>query len=228
VTRQLAGLDESLLEGVLTAPQGFPSLQEADELLIEGLREGRESAYETLIEGYQRPIFNLVSRLLRDPDEACDVVQEVFLKVFRKVGAFRGDSSLKTWIYRVAVNEAHNYRRWNGRHRGQEVGLEGGQDSRSYAEVLPAAGDSPYEYVLDREKHRLIEAALSRLNPGFRSVIVLRDIEDLSYEEIAEILRIPMGTVKSRILRGREALRRELERHLEPEPDMQWWPQMAE
>jgi RNA polymerase sigma-70 factor, ECF subfamily len=208
---------------------GSTPASEGETRLIEGLREGDEAAYETLILNYQQPVFNLVSRLLKDPSDACDVVQEVFLKIFRKVGAFRGQSSLKTWIYRIAVNEAHNHCRWNGRHRWREVGLEGAEDGgRSYKDCLPAPHGSPYEYVLDREQQALIEAALASLNPSFRAAVVLRDLEDLSYEEIAEILQVPMGTVKSRILRGREALRDELEKRLEPHPVFELMPQTVE
>jgi RNA polymerase sigma-70 factor (ECF subfamily) len=221
VAKQLASLDSLLAEEE-------PARVEEDERLLQGLREGLESAYETLIERYQQPVYNLVSRLLREPGEACDVVQEVFLKVFRRVGSFRGDSRLKTWIYRIAVNEAHNHCRWDGRHRRHEVGLEGGEDSRNYCATLPAPGASPYDYVLDRERHHLVEAALAGLNPAFRPVVVLRDIEDLPYEEIAQILHLPLGTVKSRILRGREALRRELEKRLEPESEFQLSPQLVE
>lgn len=205
------------------------SVVEDDARLLDGLRDGEEWAYETLILRFQQPVFNLVSRLLKDPSEACDVVQDVFLKVFRKVGSFRGESSLKTWMYRIAVNEAHNHCRWYGRHRRQEVGLESSEESgRSYRDTLPATGCSPYEYVLGRETHGLIEAALANLNPSFRAVVVLRDVEDLSYEEISEVLQVPLGTVKSRILRGREALRNELERRLESEPALQWMPQTVE
>jgi RNA polymerase sigma-70 factor (ECF subfamily) len=185
--------------------------------LVEGLRTGDERAYEALINEFQQPVYGLVCRLLNDPADACDVVQEVFIKVFRKINAFRGDSSLKTWIYRIAVNEAHNYLRWFGRHRKQEVGLE-----------LSDPGRSPFECAADRERHVLIEEALAGLNPSFRTAVVLRDIEDLSYEEIAEILQVALGTVKSRILRGREALRKELAGRLEPEPALSWTPQPAE
>lgn len=194
--------------------------------LLEGLRGGAESAYETLILKFERPVYNLVIRLLSDPSEAGDVVQEVFLKVFRKVGAFRGKSSLKTWIYRIAVNEAHNHCRWHGRHRRQEVGLECSEEcGRSYRDTIPAPDNSPLDYVLNREKHKLIEEALSNLSPSFRAVVVLRDVEDLSYEEIADILQVPLGTVKSRILRGRDALRKDLEKRLESEPALGWAPQ---
>ena len=201
---------------------------EGDESLLEGLRAGAEPAYETLVERYQQPVYNLVHRLLRDPEDASDVVQDVFLKVFRKVGCFRGESSLRTWIYRIAVNEVHNHSRWNGRHRRQEVALEGDEDSRGYCDVLPAAEESPFAYALDRERHGMIEAALADLNPTYRAVIVLRDVEDLSYEEIAEILQVPIGTIKSRILRGREALRKELEKRLEQKSDFQWMPRLVE
>lgn len=197
--------------------------------LVEGLRAGDEKAYEVLITDYQQPVYNLVSRLLNDPADACDVVQEVFLKVFRKIGAFRGDSSLKTWIYRIAVNEAYNYQRWFSRHRRQEVGLENEEEGNlSYFQKLSDPGRSPYDCVADGEQHALIEEALARLNPSFRTAVVLRDVEELSYEEIAEILQVALGTVKSRILRGREALRRDLAGRLEPEPALQWTPQPAE
>ena len=202
-----------------------------DSWLVEGLRQGAESAYETLIQDYQQPVFNLISRLLSDPADACDVVQEVFLKVFRKIAAFRGDSSLKTWIYRIAVNEAYNYQRWFSRHRRQEIGLEneeGSESGLSYSQRLSDPGRSPFDCAADQEQHALVEAALARLNPSFRAAVVLRDIEELSYEEIAEILQIALGTVKSRILRGREALRKELAGRLEPEPALQWRPQPAE
>jgi RNA polymerase sigma-70 factor (ECF subfamily) len=200
-----------------------------DSWLVEALRKGDEAAYEALITTFQQPVFNLISRLLNDPADASDVVQEVFLKVFRKIGAFRGDSSLKTWIYRIAVNEAYNYQRWFSRHRRQEVGLDAEEEgSAGYHRTLSDPGRSPYDCAADRERHALVEAALASLGPSFRTAVVLRDIEELSYEEIAEVLQVALGTVKSRIMRGREALRRELAGRLEPEPSLQWTPQTAE
>ena len=199
-----------------------------DHRLVEGLRAGEAWAYETLIERFQQPVYNLVCRLIWDPDEACDVVQEVFLKIFRKIDSFRGASSLKTWVYRIAVNEAHNHCRWIGRHRSHEVGLENGEDARSYGETLPSSAETPYEYVLDREQRRLMETALAELNANYRSVVVLRDVEDMSYEEIAEVLRLPLGTVKSRLLRGREALRVLLQKRLEPATEIHLQPQLVE
>lgn len=196
----------------------------AEALLVEGLRAGEQEAYERLLAEYQQPVFNLVYRLLEDPSEAGDVVQEVFLKVFRHIGSFRGQSSLKTWIYRIAVNEAHNHRRWFSRHSRHEVGLEQPQpeSGRTYQSVLPDPGRSPYEMALGAETRSLIEQALARINPVFREAVVLRDVEDLSYEEIAEVLNVSLGTVKSRILRGREALRRELLERMEQVRAVAW------
>jgi len=200
-----------------------------DAELVRALQGGSDGAYEILLSRFQQPVYNLALRLLNDPSDAADAVQEVFLKVFRNVDHFRGQSSLKTWIYRITVNEAHNQRRWFSRHRQREVGLEDEpEEARSMMEVLPDAAQSPFDYVFDRERQSLIEDALDKINPTFREVVVLRDITDLSYEEIAEVLQLSLGTVKSRILRGREALRQELADRLEPQPAMRWMPKTAE
>ena len=207
-------------------PESAPASE--DLALIQALREGSEAAYERLLSRFQQSVYNLALRLLNHPADAADVVQEVFLKVFRNVDNFRGQSSLKTWIYRITVNEAHNQRRWFFRHRRREVGLEEeSEDMRSLVEVIPDSGRTPFDYVFDQEKQRLIEAALGRINPTFRESVVLRDLADLSYEEIAEVLQVSLGTVKSRILRGREALRQELEGRLEPEPAYHLMPKTA-
>ncbi len=200
-----------------------------DCLLVEALRAGSESAYEALLDRFQQPVYNMALRLLNDPSDAADVVQEVFLKVFRNVDGFRGQSSLKTWIYRITVNEAHNQRRWFYRHRRREVGLEEeSENCRPAAEVIRDNGRTPFDHVFEREKQRLLETALARINPAFRESVVLRDIADLSYEEIAEVLQLSLGTVKSRILRGREALRQELQGRLEPLPALRLMPKTAE
>ena len=198
---------------------------EADEWLAAALRAGSEAAYEQLVARFQQPVYNLVFRLLADPGESSDVVQEVFLKIFRNIATFRSQSSLKTWIYRIAVNEVHNYRRWFYRHRRQEVVLDDeSEGGRNLGDTVPDRGRSPYEYALNGEKRVMIEDALARINPAFRAAVVLRDVEDLSYEEIADILEVSLGTVKSRITRGREAMRRELEGRLEGEPALRWDP----
>ena len=194
-----------------------------DARLASALRERSEEAYELLVARFQQPVYNLVYRLMADPADSYDVVQEVFLKIFRNIGTFRSQSSLKTWIYRIAVNEVHNYRRWFFRHKRQEVVLEGeSEGGKNFGDTVPDRGRSPYDYALDGEKRVMIEDALARINPMFRAAVVLRDVEDLSYEEIADVLDVSLGTVKSRITRGRDAMRRQLEGRLEPEPELQW------
>jgi RNA polymerase sigma-70 factor, ECF subfamily len=192
------------------------SLSDEDARLVRGLRAGIESAYEELLTRYQQPVYGIVYRLLGDQNDACDVVQEIFLKVFRSVHSFKERSSFRTWIYRIAVNEAHNHRRWFSRHRKREVAIDREDGAYGAFEIAPDPGPSPFDFALDRETHLLIERALEEISPVFRTAVVLRDIEGLGYEEIAEILQISLGTVKSRILRGREALRRVLSERLEP------------
>lgn len=200
-----------------------------DPRLIESLRAGAEQAYEELLARFQQPVYTLCFRLLNNEGEASDAVQEVFLKVFRNIGNFRGQSSLKTWIYRITVNEAHNARRWFYRHRGREVELDTDpSESRDWKETIPDASRSPFDMAFDREQAGIIQAALDHINPVFRSAVVLRDITGLSYEEIAEILGVSLGTVKSRILRGREALRAELEGDLKRRGPLRLVPDTAE
>jgi RNA polymerase sigma-70 factor (ECF subfamily) len=193
--------------------------------LIEGLRAAEESAYEELIQRFQGPVYNLAWRLLNDPADASDVVQEVFLKIFRNVGSFRGDSTLRTWVYRIAVNESHNRRRWLFRHRRGETGIEESYDDSDVRErPLMDEGETPFDFTVNREAQILLEEGLEAINPVFRAALVLREMEDLSYEEIAAVLEVSIGTVKSRILRGRDALRRYLANRLDRAPAMQLVP----
>ena len=140
----------------------------ADQCLVVELQAGAEAAYEILLSRFSQPVYNLVFRLLADPSDANDVVQDVFLKVFRNIGKFRGDCSLKTWVYRIAVNEAHNHRRWFSRHRRQEVGLDGEDDSApSYSDQLADTRDTPFEVALSLEQKHRIEEALGRSSAWF-------------------------------------------------------------
>jgi RNA polymerase sigma-70 factor, ECF subfamily len=198
-----------------------PAAHEEDAALIAGLRSGDECAYEILIQRFEQPVYSLVSRLVDDPGDAADVAQEVFLKVFRKVAGFRSESSLKTWIYRIAVNEARNQRRWFIRHRGKEIALESESDAQGPQDWLSDPGRSPYQAAVDEETHALIESALQKVNANYRAALVLREVEGLSYEEISEVLEVSLGTVKSRILRGRESLRRHLVDRLRTTPAME-------
>ena len=193
-----------------------------EDALVTALGQGAEDAYEILIQRYQQPVYSLVCRFMNDPGDAPDIVQEVFLKVFRNIGAFRGNSSLKTWIYRIAVNEAYNHRRWFCRHQRQEVALGFEEGTPNYAGGMTDNGRSPFEQAADHETRALVEQALEKLNPKFRAAVVLRDIEDLSYEDIATVLDVSLGTVKSRIMRGREALRKILEGRLDLETNVRW------
>ena len=194
-----------------TRREAVAPFSRADLALVTALQAGAETAYEELIHLYQQPVYNLVYRLLPDPGDASDVVQEVFLKIFRNISNFRAQSSLKTWIYRIALNEAQNRRRWFGRHRRHEVDLDREDDhARSIQDSLSDNASSPFDLMLGTETQERIEEALQKLSPNFREAVVLRDIEELSYDQIAEILNLNMGTVKSRILRGREALRKQL------------------
>jgi RNA polymerase sigma-70 factor, ECF subfamily len=200
-----------------------------DPQLIEALREGSERGYEQLLARFQQPVYMLALRLLSNQAEASDVVQEVFLKVFRNIGNFRGQSSLKTWVYRITVNEAHNARRWFFRHRRNEVELDSEpEETRNWRDIIPDASRSPFEIAVDSEQHVIIEAALANINPIFREAVVLRDIADLSYDEIADVLNVSLGTVKSRILRGRDALRHELSGALDSRASLRLVPKTAE
>ncbi|MBV8865909.1 MAG: sigma-70 family RNA polymerase sigma factor [Acidobacteriaceae bacterium] len=187
-------------------------LSEEDARILRGLRAGIEEAYEELIEKYEQQLYGMIYRLLGNEMDAADVVQEVFLKVFRTINTFREQSSLRTWIYRIAVNETHNHRRWFARHCRCEVPIEDEEhgDRHSPLDYATDPGRSPFEQAVESESRTLIERALTRVSPVFRTAVVLRDIQNLSYEEIAEVLQVSLGTVKSRILRGREALRREI------------------
>ena len=183
-----------------------------DRDLLYRLQNRCPGSFEELLDLYQKPIYGFVYHMLDDPSEAPDVTQEVFMKVFCKIGDFRGDSSLKTWLYRIAVHEALNRRRWFSRHRRKETALVGSENesigrARRY---LVDESESPFMAAYRREQRELVANTLQRMDERLRTVVILRDIEGLSYNEIAETLRVSLGTVKSRILRGREMLRSRL------------------
>ena len=191
---------------------------------VEALRRGEDHAYEALLKRYEKPVYNLVYRLLPNPIDAPDVTQEVFLKVFRGVASFRGDSSLKTWIYRIAVNEALNQCRWFKRWRQPELGLDDEpEQGLSLAETLADDEPSPFHHSATSEERMALEASLAAIRPEFREAVVLCDIEEMPYEEIAAVLKVKLGTVKARIVRGRRALRKEFEaRTRAPRPGLEW------
>ena len=189
-------------------------------LIVAELKAGSEDAFSWLVARYSQPVYSLVYRVLEDPADAADTTQEVFLKVFRGIRKFHADASLKTWIYRIALHEAFNQRRWWRRHRGREMSIEPGVDDldgsccQAIGETLADEAKSPLENVYDEELRRRVEVELRSVPEPYRTAVILRDIEELSYEEIAQVLNIRLGTVKSRLMRGRDALRKRLARHL--------------
>lgn len=202
-----------LVAGVATLgdlASALPVRSEEASILTE-LKSGSEEAYVWLIDRFQQPVYGLVSRMLNDPADAADTTQEVFLKVFRGMQRFHGEASLKTWIYRIAIHEAANHRRWWFRHKRRETSAE--QDAGHAAnltQTLADPGRSPFDNVAQEEVRAKVEAELRCVPEPYRSTVILRDIEGLSYEEIAEILEVSLGTVKSRLMRGREALKKRL------------------
>lgn len=182
--------------------------------LVRGLKCGDQESFRLLLQLYQNQIYAYVCRLIDDPVEAEDVTQDVFVKVFRKVEGFRERSSFKTWLYRIATRESSNRRRWFSRHRLRELteSNEPGQQL-GFAERLPHPGRSPFDHAECREHRDIINDALRRINPRFRQAVVLRDIAGFTYAEIAKTLDLSLGTVKSRILRGRKALKVQLMQH---------------
>ena len=195
---------------------GALSVRAEEASILAELRSGSEDAYAWLIAHYHQPVYSLVYRIVNDPTDAADTTQEVFIKVFRGIKRFNGQASLKTWIYRIAIHEASNQRRWWFRHKRREYSIESPADPQAendnlrLEDTLVDAHDSPFEHVAHEEVRARVEAELKQVQEPYRTTLVLRDIEGLAYEEIAEVLQISLGTVKSRLIRGREALRKRL------------------
>ena len=189
------------------------TLQSEESALVQELRAGSEEAFAWLIQRYHQPIYSLLARTVHDRSDAADLTQEVFVKVFRGVGSFHGESSLKTWIYRIALHEASNQRRWWMRHKQQEIGIEqemaeneSGAPAR-LVDILVDPAESPYEMAVHAETRARVEVALEQVPEPFRTTLILRDIEGFVYEEVAEMQGVNLGTVKSRLVRGRLALK---------------------
>jgi RNA polymerase sigma-70 factor (ECF subfamily) len=187
----------------------------AETQFLELLRAGDAAAFNRFIEDRTSDVYALLYRLTEDAEEARDLTQETFLQAFRSIAHFRGDADLRTWLYRIAVNQARNrWRWWRRRRRGATVSLdEPARDSeQTLASRLRDEGArDPERDTLAHEREKLIVAALATLARPYREAVVLRDIEELSYEEVAAALEISIGTVKSRLSRGRTELRRRLE-----------------
>lgn len=189
------------------------TLQSEEAALIAELQAGSEEAYAWLIARYHQPIFSLLSRTVQDREAAADLTQEVFVKIFRGMSGFHGESSLRTWIYRIALREASNQRRWWTRHKKQEVPIDQELTDRESGTPLPLKdvlvdpAESPYDTAVHAENRARVEAALSKVPEPYRTTLILREIEGFIYEEVAEIQGVSVGTVKSRLVRGRACLR---------------------
>jgi RNA polymerase sigma-70 factor, ECF subfamily len=179
--------------------------------LVTGLQAGSDEAFDYLVTYYHGNVYNLVYGILGDRADAADVTQDVFIRVFRGIHGFRGSSSLKTWLYRVAVRQALNHRRWCWRHHREQVSIDAGEEGRSSRFDLADARATPFDECAMHEMQAKVRKALATVPPKFRSAVILRDLEGLAYEEIAEVLEVSVGTVKSRILRGRRILKENLE-----------------
>jgi RNA polymerase sigma-70 factor, ECF subfamily len=193
------------------------TLHSEEAALIEELRAGSEEAFAWLIARFHQPIYSLLARTVRDRGDAADLTQEVFVKVFRGVGSFHGDSSLRTWIYRIALREASNQRRSWMRHRQREIpieqefpGSESGNPIR-LIEMLVDPAESPFDTAVHEETRARVEWALAQVPEPYRTTLILRDIEGFVYEEVAEMQGVNLGTVKSRLARGRAFLKTLLE-----------------
>lgn len=203
--------EEDLKNAAAAASEAACSTPEKE--FLDDLQAGSVRAFEILITRYSPDIYALLFRMTQSSEEAADLTQETFLKAFRSIGRFRGDSELKTWLYRIAINESRNrVRWWRRRKREQTVSLDdrvGNSDLLVY-QTLRDASETPEDSMIASENRHRLEAALRDMPSAFREVLVLCDIEGQSYQEIAATLGMNIGTVKSRIARGRDELRRKL------------------
>ena len=186
----------------------------AEAEFIERLKRGEALAFEQLVAERSGEVYGLLFRLTENSEEARDLTQETFLRAFQSIDRFRGEADLKTWIYRIAINQARNrWRWWRRRRRDTTVSLESttsGSDQTLMA-TLAAVADNPEQQTLARERQLVLRSALHRLGRAYRETVILRDIEGFTYEEIAITLGINVGTVKSRLARGRKELKEKLE-----------------
>lgn len=192
------------------------SRPQVEDPFIEKLKRGDAAAFEKLVNERSGEIYGLLYRLTENAEEARDLTQETFLRAFQSINHFRGESDLRTWIYRIAINQARNrWRWWKRRRREATVSIDepeiGGGRLGLVATLKSPTARDPEQHTLQNERERALQKALSGLRRVYREAVVLRDIEGFAYEEIANTLNISVGTVKSRLARGRQELRRKLE-----------------
>jgi RNA polymerase sigma-70 factor (ECF subfamily) len=189
--------------------------RETDQKLVERVQRGDKSAFDVLVLKYQQKVANLISRYVRDPAEVFDVTQEAFIKAYRALPNFRGDSAFYTWLYRIAINTAKNYLAAQARRPpGDDIDTETAEQMDAGIRLKEYA--TPERLLLKDEIARTIKAAIDDLPEDLRTAITLRELDGLSYDEIAKAMDCPIGTVRSRIFRAREAIDTKLRPLLQP------------
>jgi len=198
------------------------SEREVDQALVERAQRGEKQAFDLLVTKYQRKLGRLLSRFIRDPAEVEDVAQEAFIKAYRALPSFRGDSAFYTWLYRIGINTAKNYLVAQGRRAPTSTGFDS-EEAETFEDGDQLRDiNTPESLLHSKQIGETVNAAMESLPEELRTAIVLREIEGLSYEEIAKIMDCPIGTVRSRIFRAREAVAARLKPLLDVSPDKRW------